>query len=61
MNNFKSLLAESVASSRVKAKKKWPGGPKFLEDIETAKGFGGEFKTLAKKKALSWLGGLIGL
>jgi len=68
MSGFDELLAESVARSRAKAKKKWAGtfkeGSKtgqFFEGLDTLKGFSSEFRSSLRKKVIGGLFGLIGL
>jgi hypothetical protein len=61
---FDDTFATSVASARKKAKKKrlvQTTGSKTLEDIETARQFGGEFKSNVRGQAMTKLLGLFGI
>jgi hypothetical protein len=55
---IKDVFAESVAAARTKAKKKYTNS--FLQELETAKGFAGEFKSRLRKGVISKVMSLLG-
>jgi len=66
MNGQDDIFASSVASARVKAKKKRPylqcsQFGNFLEQIDTARGFSGEFKKNLKGQLIGKLMGFLGI
>lgn len=67
---FMDDFAQDVATARTnsyantKKKKKNVGGaaqPDFLNEIEAAKGFSGEFRKLARERVKGWIGSLLGI
>lgn len=57
----KTWFAASIANARAKAKKKYPGTSSFLQEIETAKSFSGEFRKEGRKRAIGWISNLLGI